>query len=709
MSQLRLKLFWQNSREVIAIAVGVTILVSAARLLGWLQPLELAALDRLFQTRPLERSDSRIVIVGITEEDIRQYQQYPFTDAFLAQLLRKVKGQNPRVIGLDLVRDILVAPGSDDLTNIFQTTPNLIGAGTIESASVPGDQFFTSVGFPRVLYQLEQVGDVGLFVDDDLIVRRGILYPLRDGFSTIPSFALKIAYKYLEKENIQPSGSKDGGWLQLNKTVFYPFSGNDGGYVRANDTGYQILINWRGPAESFKHVSVAQVMDNQIAPDLLTDRIVLIGAYAPTLNRDAQYTPFSRGKGQTPKPTYGVEIQANLTSQILSTVLDNRPPLKTWADLGDYIWLLVWVGAASLWGWKLRHLDHPIILLSLVGLGGAVGTATILLITYRAFLWGWWFPSVSALIGIWGALIVGIIYSLTWQKLLQKQKSIEQLKIDLSSNKQKLDVAQAKLIAAERLTFLGRLIAGFNHEIGNLFSSIATNTEGSKVLVSDLRELILEDSLSTEEITEEQEEIIRLLEKNLEIIELLTQRGTRLGQELLPLDFDNSLRPKTCSVEINQLVKDCFHWVVISKTGDSLTETIQLEENYDSSLNTIEAVPAELNFVVSNLINNAWDALLEKQQQSDAGYVPTIRLITQKKSERIQIIIQDNGIGVSDRIEEEIFQLFFTTKSSERGTGLGLSLARDIIVARYQGNIRYQTINSETGKETQFIVELPKM
>jgi CHASE2 domain-containing sensor protein len=204
----KIKRFWSKKKGSVAIAVGVWLVISAMQWLGWFQGLEWAALDRLFQARPLESPDERIVIVGITEADIRKYQKYPFSDDILAELLEKIKAQQPRVIGLDLFRDVTVAPGGDRLETIFKTTSNLVGIGSAEGYE--DDAYFTKVDFPPILYEQSkkydfqllkiQVSDVGLFVDDDGVVRRGIFYPSNEPKSIgykIPSLGFVVACRYL--------------------------------------------------------------------------------------------------------------------------------------------------------------------------------------------------------------------------------------------------------------------------------------------------------------------------------------------------------------------------------------------------------------------------------------------------------------------------------------------------------------------------------
>ena len=103
-----------------------------------------------------------------------------------------------------------------------------------------------------------------------------------------------------------------------------------------------------------------------------------------------------------------------------------------------------------------------------------------------------------------------------------------------------------------------------------------------------------------------------------------------------------------------------------------------------------------------DLINNAFYAVGEKQRQNIPGYEPKIKLITKKAGNKIGIVVTDNGIGISQKILDKIFQPFFTTKPTGQGTGLGLSLSYDIIRA-HGGEIKVETIKGEGSK---FIIEL---
>ena len=149
-------------RGVLFTAPSVAGLLIVLRLAGWLQPLEWWALDQSFRLRPLESTDPRIVIVGIDEPDLKKVGTWPVPDAVIAQLLEKLKKQQPRAIGLDIFRDIPIEPGHQALVKIFRSTPNLIGV-----EKTVGDDSNFAIAPPPVLSQLGQVGAVDVVPDPD--------------------------------------------------------------------------------------------------------------------------------------------------------------------------------------------------------------------------------------------------------------------------------------------------------------------------------------------------------------------------------------------------------------------------------------------------------------------------------------------------------------------------------------------------------------
>ena len=117
----------------------------------------------------------------------------------------------------------------------------------------------------------------------------------------------------------------------------------------------------------------------------------------------------------------------------------------------------------------------------------------------------------------------------------------------------------------------------------------------------------------------------------------------------------------------------------------------------------LDLVPQEIGRVILNLINNAFYSIDEKQKQEIASYEPTLILSTKKVNDKIEISVKDNGIGIPQKVQDKIFQPFFTTKPTGQGTGLGLSLAYDIIKAN-GGELKVETTE---GQGAEFIIQLP--
>ncbi len=399
---LKLNLSWKTLKQRLAknkgIAVtapSVTLLVLALRSLGQLQVLEWMALDQFFRGYPPEAVDSRVVIVEVSESDIKNAGQWPISDQQLTKFLEKVKRQQPRAIGLDLFRDLPTPPGHQNLVDLFESTPNLIG---IEKAA--GEIEGEFVDPPPVLKKLDQVGAADMAIDYDGRVRRAIFFVVDDDNNLVFSLAMKLAFLYLEQEGIQIEEiDPERGILKLGQAVFQPLQENDGGYVRADNSGYQFLLNYRSPpcqgCAVFETVSMTDVLTDQIPPHLMQDRIVLIGASAASL-KDFLLTPYSN---RTP----GVEVHAHLTSQILSAALDGRSLIQVWPDFVEGVWIFCWSGVGATMGWIFVQLRWK-------ALSFVLGSAILVGAAYLTFLSAYWIPVIPPLLTLVGSAIAMTAY-----------------------------------------------------------------------------------------------------------------------------------------------------------------------------------------------------------------------------------------------------------------------------------------------------------
>jgi signal transduction histidine kinase len=130
------------------------------------------------------------------------------------------------------------------------------------------------------------------------------------------------------------------------------------------------------------------------------------------------------------------------------------------------------------------------------------------------------------------------------------------------------------------------------------------------------------------------------------------------------------------------------------------------QTNFDANLPKIEVIPQDIGRVLLNLINNAFWVVGQRAKGLEHGghYVPKVMVSTKMVNNQVVIIVADNGIGMTDEIKAKIFQPFFTTKPTGQGTGLGLSLAYDIVTKGHGGTLEVESVE---GEGTTFVVKLP--
>jgi signal transduction histidine kinase len=137
--------------------------------------------------------------------------------------------------------------------------------------------------------------------------------------------------------------------------------------------------------------------------------------------------------------------------------------------------------------------------------------------------------------------------------------------------------------------------------------------------------------------------------------------------------------------------------------GKDKSFNAELKTNFDGSIGKINVNPQDIGRVILNLINNALYAVSEKAKQKSNGFEPTVTVSTLKNNGKIEMKVKDNGNGIPQKVLDKIFQPFFTTKPTGQGTGLGLSLAYDIVKA-HGGELKVET---KEGGGSAFIILLP--
>ncbi|MEY2832500.1 MAG: hypothetical protein RLZZ574_1758 [Cyanobacteriota bacterium] len=693
----------RNSSKWLRLIIYILIVATTVYLprnLGWTQPLEMVFYDFFTRLRPSEPIDERIVIVGLTEEDIKNLAALPIDDDTLAQLIRNISKYNPRVIGMDLHRNVPTGSGYYKLESILKSTRNLVG---VEKTN-QGSKDFPAIPPNPEIEKNGMSSASDLIVDSGDIVRRGYLYVSKSSLSSeqIPSFGLKLALEYLKKEGINPTSSGDKEHnLKLGNTVFPRLENNQEFYTLEDIDDYQILINFRSSKNSFKTISFAEVLKNNIKPSLIQDKIVIIGALAPTLG-DNFFTPKSRKVIDFQEEIFGVEIHAYQTSQIISAALNDRKIIQLIPSLMESSWSLIWIITPSVILIKKVNLNTNLsgFYFSYISIN-FLAFITIVLINYLSLIAGYWIPIVNPAVALISSAILGYSYA----EIIKEKQLAYLLKSQLEKATEELRQIQGELIAKEKLKAYEKLSIKMAHEIRNYLNAISLANNNSQYKLGELEQFLEENSFLFEDIYESTDKSpkhianyfnskFNKIDKNINKISLVIESILAENIPSLEPAFSTNVNKL-----INKIIKDA-DWIK-SKVNGAFNITIDL--NCASDLPKINIAPMELERVMINLLANASDSLYQKSLLN-LEYAPVITLTTTSSSSAVEIKVRDNGMGISQDNLELIFVPFWTTKSSVDGVGVGLFFSQQ----RIEKNSGTISVSSTEGEWTEFTITLPK-
>ena len=382
--------WWQYIVAASAVGVGMTGVVFLASVLGVLEGTELRAFDFVMRLRPIEPPDNRMLLITVTEADVQaqpaeERGAASLSDKTLARLLARLEQGNPRVIGLDVYRQRRVDSRYPELAEALASNERLYGICHYGNAA----------GDPGVPPPPEippyQHGFNSVVQDADGVLRRQTLAvtspsPCENGYA----LNWWLAARYLQGEGILQVPHDTH--LQLGTRAFQQILSHTGGYRDIDQGGHQILINYRATEQIAQTVTLNEVLSDQFDLAQATDRVVLIGVVAPSFNDHNWFTPYSSGT-QNIRRMSGVEIQAHMTSQIISAVLDDRPLLWSWAEPVEWVWTGSWSVLASVVAVVLRSRRQLSLVLSFL-------TVTLAGSCWIFICYGGWIPFVPAALGM---------------------------------------------------------------------------------------------------------------------------------------------------------------------------------------------------------------------------------------------------------------------------------------------------------------------
>ncbi|OIQ20597.1 MAG: hypothetical protein BM556_01275 [Bacteriovorax sp. MedPE-SWde] len=280
------------------------------------------------------------------------------------------------------------------------------------------------------------------------------------------------------------------------------------------------------------------------------------------------------------------------------------------------------------------------------------------------------------------------------QEVKERTLEIEEKRDLLQQQLIEVKSLQERMIAQEKLTSMGLLLAGVSHEIRNPLNLI----QNSALILKDIVEEIDEEK-DTEKRLELFEEHKNVFNEVSNIVIQHSQRSTRIIKSML--DQSRGSSPDKTLVDIKEVILTNLNYIN-KATNTAFYLRTEITKDF-AEIDKILVYERELGQVLINILENSFYALIKKHDKIGDSFTPKLELSTEVIDNKIVIKIKDNGIGIPAHIVADIFSAFKTTKPAGEGTGLGLSVSKDII-KKHDGTI---SVNSQEGEFTEFTIRLP--
>lgn len=282
-----------------------------------------------------------------------------------------------------------------------------------------------------------------------------------------------------------------------------------------------------------------------------------------------------------------------------------------------------------------------------------------------------------------------------------------------------LKKAQMQLIQESKLSMLGELVARIAHEINNPMTFIYTNINHAAQYHEELIHLLelyeAQFPTPSQEIEDWREEIdLSFLKQDyLQLLESMRLGAERIKSIVVSLRSFAKLDEAEWKLSnLHEGLKNTLILLSYRLQANSNREAVKVVKNY-GELPLVYCNSVQLNQVFMNLLMNAIEAIDEKhsnRKPEEEAMLEFPEIVISTAFDLVDrenfacIHIADNGIGISETIQPQIFDQFFTTKSTGKGAGLGLAIAKQIVTEKHGGTITY---TSELGKGTKFTIAIP--
>jgi PAS domain S-box-containing protein len=260
------------------------------------------------------------------------------------------------------------------------------------------------------------------------------------------------------------------------------------------------------------------------------------------------------------------------------------------------------------------------------------------------------------------------------------------------------------LLQREKMDSLGGMAAGIAHEINNPLAAILGSCQ-------NIRNRIFNDSPKNLHIAQECNVDVKAMREYmrkrdiLSMISTISKAGERASQiisSMLNFGFSNSQKLYSCNV--STLLDESIELLSsdVNFCSTYMFNKLRITKKYIAEDNPVCCVRSEIRQVLVNMIQNACEAMAEKNYPSDEQ--PELILRTKYEKEGTIIEVEDNGPGISQNRLKKVFEPFYTSKKVGEGTGLGLSISYFIITEQHKGTME---VSSILGEGTKFTITLP--
>lgn len=660
-----------NFTKVGGYIISSGLIVVVILLLWWHQfflQLELSYYDFLLSLNQSSVNPSNVVVIGYTENDIRRFENSTISDRTLYSVLNSVLEAEPALVGLDFLRDFINYPPLEEL---FYNESSLY-----VSVSLLGDDSEQIYSLPDL--DSSRWGDVSVPIDFDNVLRRvylSVCYPRSQTGNCeayVPSLPFLLAVSSLNEKGISLERDTNG-YLKLGKTSFPQLTKNYGAYVNLESGGgYQYLMNWQFPLSDLQTLTVSSIIDSNYDPEILRDKIVLIGAFSPSSG-----DIFTLPNGVS---IYGVESIAHQINFYLAAA---RGEVNSLIPVPFSFQLILFIFCSLLpWLYFRRLLIRCNYLQFWLLFSIFTNVAIFLLTSVVLFQFNIWLPIFPYLSSF---LLMGLVQLLALFQVNDK-RYVKHLEDSVVALRKELEELHQREIVREKSESVSSLASKLAHELRN---SVA-NMQGISYLVQEnLNEL--------SDFYQDDEDLLETSQNALILDQKVNQLSVFLN-DILEMSRCNLYQQPT-AININNFISE-----FIEKNVKEAN--VFVVKDFDSNLKE-SVVVLEMSFYYSlrNLTTNALQAIADYQAKGgyDSNKNPMIKFVTLDCGAYVEIKVCDNGIGVPPEYHDALFSILFTNR--KQGTGLGLYFVYESIVNIHKGKV---FIDPSVQGLTCFTIWLPK-